>query len=135
VAEAETDLDPALPMVPCNISGINQVVLNLIVNAAHAIAQKTDGSGTAGKGIITVQTRNRGDYVEIRVGDTGGGIPENIRGRIFDPFFTTKAIGKGTGQGLAIARTIITEAHHGSIDFETETGSGTTFIIRLPLWI
>ena len=132
VAEVDTDLDPALPPVPCDVSAINQVVLNLIVNAAQAIADKI-GSGTSGKGTITLQTRNCNNYAEIRVSDTGIGIPENIRSRIFDPFFTTKEIGKGTGQGLAIARTIITETHHGSIDFESEAGLGTTFIIRLPL--
>ncbi len=132
VAELETDLDPALPLVPCNISAINQVVLNLLVNAAHAISEKTDG-GATGKGTITVRTKSLGDYAEIRITDTGAGIAENIRNRVFDPFFTTKSVGKGTGQGLAIARTIITEAHHGSIDFASEVGHGTTFIIRLPL--
>ncbi|MBU1567426.1 MAG: PAS domain S-box protein [Proteobacteria bacterium] len=133
VAKVETDLDPALSPVVCDISAINQVVLNLIVNAAHAIADNNESRNTADKGTITVQTRNRGDQVEIRIADTGGGIPEDIRNRIFDPFFTTKVVGKGSGQGLAIARTIITESHHGSIDFETEIGRGTTFIIRLPL--
>jgi two-component system, NtrC family, sensor kinase len=131
VATVETDLDPLLPQVPCVISGINQVMLNLIVNAAHAIAAATD-NGAVGKGIIRIQTRIQGDFAEIRVSDTGNGIPEAIRNRIFDPFFTTKEVGKGTGQGLAIARTIITESHHGTIDFITETGRGTTFIIRLP---
>ena len=133
VAEIATDLDPTLPPVPCNISAINQVVLNLLVNAAHAIADHKESSGAAGKGTITVQTRNMGEFAEIRITDTGGGIPEDIRSRIFDPFFTTKVVGKGSGQGLAIARTIITESHHGSIDFESEIGHGTTFIIRLPL--
>ncbi|MDP3479281.1 MAG: ATP-binding protein, partial [Desulfoprunum sp.] len=133
VADIATDLDPALPPVPCNISAINQVVLNLLVNAAHAISDHKESSGTADKGTITVQTRNIGEFAEIRITDTGGGIPEDIRSRIFDPFFTTKVVGKGSGQGLAIARTIITESHHGSIDFESEIGCGTTFIIRLPL--
>ena len=133
VANVETDLDPALPLVPCNISAINQVILNLIVNAAHAIADQQIVSGEAGKGTITLKTRNLGDFAEIRITDTGPGIPENIRPRIFDPFFTSKSVGKGTGQGLAIARTIITETHHGSIDFETEIGRGTTFIVRLPM--
>lgn len=132
VADLETDLDPQLPPVLCVISAINQVVLNLIVNAAHAIAEITDNGGT-GKGIIRVQTRRIVDFVEIRVTDTGIGIPEAIRNRIFDPFFTTKDVGKGTGQGLAIARTIIYETHHGSIEFESEIGRGTTFIVCLPL--
>ena len=132
VADLEADLDPSLPPVPCNVSAINQVVLIMIVNAAHAIAGITK-DGDAGKGRIGIRTRNLGDFVEIRISDTGGGIPENIRSRIFDPFFTTKEVGKGSGQGLAIARTIVTETHHGSIDFETELGLGTTFIVRLPL--
>jgi signal transduction histidine kinase len=109
----------------------NQVILNLIVNAAHAIADVVGKEG-AKKGTIRVQTRNCPDWVEIRVRDTGSGIPEKVRARIFDPFFTTKEIGKGTGQGLAIARSVVVDKHDGSIDFETEEGKGTTFIIRLP---
>lgn len=132
VADLETDLDPQLPPVFCVISAINQVVLNLIVNAAHAIAEATDNGGS-GKGSIRVQTRKIADDVEIRVTDSGNGIPEAIRNRIFDPFFTTKDVGKGTGQGLAIARTIICETHRGAIEFESEIGRGTTFIVRLPL--
>lgn len=132
VARLETDLDPSLPLVPCNISAINQVVLNLLVNAAHAISEKTDG-GANGMGTITVRTRNLGAYAEIAIADTGAGIAENIRNRVFDPFFTTKSVGKGTGQGLAIAHTIITETHQGTIDFDSEVGHGATFIIRLPL--
>lgn len=133
VADIETDLDPDLPPVPCILSSVNQVILNLIVNAAQSIAEKMTDKGNGAKGKISIQTRNLGDFAEIRVGDSGGGIPENIRNRVFDPFFTTKEVGKGTGQGLAIARNIITETHHGSIDFETELGHGSTFIIRLPL--
>ena len=132
VADIETDLDPTLPLVPCNISAINQVVLNLIVNAAHAIEESSEGGGR-GKGRIHIASKGLGDFAEIRVRDSGSGIPENIRNRIFDPFFTTKEVGKGTGQGLAIARTIICETHRGSITFDTETGRGTTFIILLPL--
>ncbi len=132
VAYIETDLDPGLSSVPCNISDINQVILNLIVNAAHAIADQQIVSNSATKGAITLKTRGIGNFAEIRVTDTGSGIPEGIRGRIFDPFFTTRSVGKGIGQGLAIARTIITKNHHGTIDFETGVGCGTTFIIRLP---
>ncbi len=132
VADVETDFDPDLPKVPCVASAINQVILNLIVNAAHTIADLTE-NGAQRKGKITITTRTLGDFVEIRVSDTGKGIPEEFRNRIFDPFFTTKDVGKGTGQGLAIARTIITETHHGSIEFETDLGRGTTFIIKLPL--
>jgi signal transduction histidine kinase len=72
------------------------------------------------------------DWAEIRIQDTGSGIPEKVQSRIFDPFFTTKAIGKGTGQGLAIAHSVVVDKHNGSIHFETEEGKGTTFIIRLP---
>lgn len=131
VADLETDFDPTLPFVFCQPGEFNQVILNLIVNASHAIADVV-GNGTGEKGAIKVQTRNCAKSVEIRVKDTGAGIPEEVRTRIFDPFFTTKAIGKGTGQGLAIARSIIVDRHHGSIDFETKVGEGTTFIIRLP---
>ena len=131
VAELETAFDPSLPMVSCQPGEFNQVILNLIVNAAHAIA---DGAGEHGgeKGIIRVQTQRLDDSIEIRIQDTGTGIPESVRTRIFDPFFTTKEIGKGTGQGLAIARSVIVDKHDGTLEFETEDGKGTTFIIRLP---
>jgi len=132
VAEVQTDFDPSLPPVPCLPGEFNQVVLNLIVNAAHAIADVV-GDGSRGKGTIHIQTRRNGNWAEIRVRDTGTGIPEAVRGRIFDPFFTTKEVGKGTGQGLAIAHSVIVKKHGGSITFETEVGKGTTFIIRLPI--
>jgi len=103
----------------------------LVVNSAHAIADVI-GKGGPEKGKIKVQTRNCPEWDEVRIQDTGSGIPENIRERIFDPFFTTKEIGKGTGQGLAIARSVIVDKHGGTIHFETEEGKGTTFIIRLP---
>jgi PAS domain S-box-containing protein len=131
VAEMETDFDPSLPMVSCLPGEFNQVILNLIVNATHAISDVVHRNGLE-KGKILVQTRNSGEWVEIRLQDTGSGIPEKIRSRIFDPFFTTKEIGKGTGQGLAIARSVIVDKHGGSIHFETEEGKGTTFIIRIP---
>jgi PAS domain S-box-containing protein len=131
VADLETDFDPSLPPISCLPGEFNQVILNLIVNAAHAISDVIAKGGPQ-KGKITVQTRNCQDGVEIRIQDTGSGIPENIRSRIFDPFFTTKEIGKGTGQGLAIARSVVVDKHNGSIRFETEEGQGTTFIIRLP---
>lgn len=132
VSEVTLDLDPKLPPVPCLPGEFNQAVLNLIVNAAHAIAAVA-GSGEAAKGMITVTTRKDGDWVEIRIQDTGTGIPEKIRDRVFDPFFTTKPVGKGTGQGLAIARSVVVDKHGGTIKFETEAGRGTTFIIRLPM--
>ncbi|MBN2560066.1 MAG: response regulator [Phycisphaerae bacterium] len=132
VAEMETELDAALPLVPCLVGEFNQVILNLIVNAAHAIADVV-GDDAAGKGTITISTRRDGDWAEVRVRDTGTGILEEHRPRIFDHFFTTKEVGKGTGQGLAIAYSVVTEKHGGTITFETETGKGTTFIIRLPI--
>jgi PAS domain S-box-containing protein len=131
VANMETDLDPSIPLIPCQPGEFNQVILNLIVNAAHAIADVVRDSGLD-KGNIKIRTRNFPEWAEIRVQDSGSGIPEGVRSRIFDPFFTTKEIGKGTGQGLAIARSVIVDKHGGTIHFETETGIGTTFVIRLP---
>jgi signal transduction histidine kinase len=129
-AELKTDLDPNLPFVPCNIGEINQVVLNLIVNAAHAIR---DSELKNGNGLILVSTRQYDQYVVITIQDDGGGIPEHVQGKIFEPFFTTKEVGVGTGQGLAIAHNVITKSHGGHIWFETEQGKGTTFFIRLSL--
>jgi PAS domain S-box-containing protein len=131
VADLETDYDPSLPKVSCLPGEFNQVILILIVNAAHAIADVI-GESSSVKGKIKVQTRNCPEWDEVRIQDTGPGIPENIQARIFDPFFTTKEIGKGTGQGLAIARSVIVDKHGGTIHFETEQGKGTTFVIRLP---
>ncbi|KPK74636.1 MAG: hypothetical protein AMJ79_13540 [Phycisphaerae bacterium SM23_30] len=132
VADLQKDFDSDLPLVSCLPGELNQVILNLIVNAAHAISEVIEeGSGT--KGTITVSTRKVGAEAEIRVSDTGAGIPEEIRTRIFEPFFTTKDIGKGSGQGLALAHAVIVEKHGGTIHFESETGRGTTFIIRLPM--
>jgi signal transduction histidine kinase len=127
-AEVQTDLAD-LPPVVCNLGDLNQVFLNLLVNAAHAIAEVV-AEGERGR--ITVRTRPDGPDVVIVVEDTGGGIPEAVRERVFDPFFTTKEVGRGTGQGLTLARTII-EQHRGSIEFETDIGRGTTFTIRLPV--
>ena len=132
VAELKTDLDPDLPLVECVIGEINQVVLNLIINAVHAIADaiQIDPQGTW---LITLSTRQNGPWAEIRVTDTGMGIPPEVQPKIFEPFFTTKDVGKGTGQGLAIARRIVVEKHKGQLFFETEPGKGTTFIVRLPI--
>jgi signal transduction histidine kinase len=131
VAEVETDLCATLPLVNCYAGEINQVVLNLIVNAAHTIGDVV--KNTDRKGRIRVATRVLDDMVEISISDTGKGIPVEVRGRIFDPFFTTKEVGKGTGQGLAIARSVIVDKHGGTLHFETELGVGTTFFIRLPI--
>jgi len=132
VAEIELDLDPQLPAVPCFIGEFNQCILNLVVNAAHAIGDVAKNA-PASKGRITVRTRLDGCCAEVRVSDTGTGIAELIRPKIFEPFFTTKGVGKGTGQGLYLAYQTIVKKHQGTITFESETGKGTTFIIRLPL--
>jgi len=132
VAEVVTEFDAELPDVTCLSGELNQVFLNLIVNAAHAIGDMLGDDATE-KGTITVGTRRDGEWVELFVRDTGTGIPEDVRARIFDPFFTTKEVGKGTGQGLAIARSIVVDKHGGTIDCETKQGKGTTFIVRLPI--
>lgn len=131
VADVELELDPACPQLLCVLGELNQALLNLIVNAAQAIADVVH-DGANGKGVIRIATGSDGETAEIRISDTGGGIPAEVRSRIFDPFFTTKEVGKGTGQGLAIARSVIVERHGGSIDVETEVGRGTTFVLRLP---
>jgi signal transduction histidine kinase len=131
VADMQLEMDPNLPLVPCCVSELSQVFLNLIVNAAQAIE---DGLARDGeKGTIRISSTRSQTHVEVRVYDTGPGVAEQARARVFDPFFTTKEVGRGTGQGLAIARAIVREKHRGTISFETETGKGTTFVVRLPL--
>ena len=134
VADVRTHLDPDLPLVPCLAGEINQVLLNLVVNAAHAIAD-VPHQGEGSLGTITLSTRRDGDWVEISVADTGTGIPEHVRDRVFDPFFTTKEVGKGTGQGLTLAHAVIVKKHGGSIWLNSEVGKGTTFFVRLPILI
>lgn len=129
VADVETHLG-ALPHVVCNLSDLNQVFLNLIVNAAHAIEDAQ--AGKSEKGTIRIGTASDGDDAVVTISDTGCGIPERVRTRIFDPFFTTKAVGRGSGQGLAIARTIV-DRHAGTLAFDSQVGTGTTFTIRLPI--
>ncbi len=131
VARLETALAAELPLVPCLVAEFNQVILNLVVNAADAIVERF-GEGGADRGLIRVSTRKAASSVEVSVSDNGAGIPAEIRGRIFDPFFTTKRIGKGTGQGLAISRSVIVDKHDGTIDCASQPGVGTTFTIRLP---
>ena len=132
VAEMEVDFASDLPLAHCFAGEISQVFLNIIVNGAHAIGDFTKG-GSRGKGIISIGTRKAENSIQIRISDTGGGIPEEIQDRVFDPFFTTKALGKGTGQGLAIARRVVVDKHQGSLSFETEKGRGTCFVIELPV--
>jgi PAS domain S-box-containing protein len=130
VADVETNFG-RIPPVICHIGDISQVFLNLIVNAADAIREAVAICG--GRGVIGVSTRNDGAFVKIEVSDTGAGVPPSIRQRIFDPFFTTKEVGRGSGQGLAISRSIVVVKHHGTLTFNTSLGEGTTFTIRLPI--
>jgi two-component system, NtrC family, sensor kinase len=130
VADVELDLDRSLSPVLCLPGDFNQVILNILVNAAHAIGERV--KGTTDKGRITIRTEADGEYCKLSVSDTGAGISEENRRKIFDPFFTTKEVGKGTGQGLAITHNIVVTKHGGTIDFESELGKGTTFVVRVP---
>jgi signal transduction histidine kinase/DNA-binding response OmpR family regulator len=131
VAEMDMDCAVDLPLVPCLASELSQVFLNIIVNSAHAIDNMNkDSKKEMGK--ISIRTTKIPHGVEIRITDTGGGIPEHIQERVFEPFFTTKVRGKGTGQGLAIAHRVIVDKHQGRLSFASEKGQGTTFIIELP---
>lgn len=132
VSEVVTDLSPDLPLVPCVVDEFNQVMLNLIVNAAHAIGDALKLRGGE-KGKITVRTRLEGAWAVVEVEDTGTGIPDEIRKRVFEPFFTTKSVGKGTGQGLAIVQTVVAKHHHGTVELTSEVGCGSKFILRFPL--
>jgi two-component system, NtrC family, sensor kinase len=128
-ADVETKF-AELPPVMCNIGELNQVFLNLLINAAHAIA---DGGKEAGSGKISVSTELKGEVVEIAFADNGCGIRKEILDKIFDPFFTTKEVGRGTGQGLAITRSIIVDKHKGSVQVDSKVGVGTKFILQLPI--
>lgn len=133
VARLVTDYDPQLPAVELIPSDIGQVVVNLVVNAAHAIADSREKEAKTDElGLITIRTRHDEQAVYLDVSDTGSGIPEGVRARIFDPFFTTKHVGQGSGQGLAISRQIVHEKHQGQLSFTSEVGQGTTFTIKLP---
>ena len=131
VAEMVTELDSTLPLVPCFLGELNQVILNMIVNAAHAINDNRNETDPLGR--ITISTLLVNDDVEIRITDSGCGMPEDVSKRIFEPFFTTKGVGKGTGQGLAIAYAVIVDKHNGSVEVDSQPGKGTTFVIRLPM--
>jgi signal transduction histidine kinase len=127
IADVDKEL-AQLPMVVCHPAELGQVFLNLIVNAAHAMETPERTRGRLG-----IKTLVDGTDVVISISDTGCGIPDAIRERIFDPFFTTKEVGRGTGQGLAIARSIIVERHGGSLSLDSTPGAGTTFHIRVPI--
>jgi two-component system, NtrC family, sensor kinase len=129
VADLRLELG-SVPPVNCRVGEINQAILNLVVNASHAISDVVEG--TQRRGTIVVSTRADGDWACVSVSDDGCGIPETIRDKIFDPFFTTKEVGTGTGQGLALARSVIA-SHGGTLSFQSTVGHGTTFEIRIPI--
>ena len=134
VARMDRALESTLPKVRCLVGEVNQVILNLIVNAAHAISDaRTPAASEHDLGMIRIETGVNAGFAEIRISDTGGGIPPHIQHRLFEPFFTTKEVGRGTGQGLTLARSIIVDHHNGYINFTTEVGKGTTFVVGLPL--
>jgi signal transduction histidine kinase len=129
VAEVKTELED-LPLVTCHIGELNQVILNMVINSAHAIAEAKTAEDRPG--VIVIRTRVRAMRIELEIEDNGCGIAHDALDKIFDPFYTTKEIGKGTGQGLAIARAVI-ERHAGKIEVASRVGQGTTFLIRLPV--
>jgi signal transduction histidine kinase len=132
VAQMELNLDTGVGLVPCYEGELKQVVLNLLVNAAHAIAEKQQKTGDHTQGRIGVATSRVGETIQIAVSDSGTGMDEATRMRIFDPFFTTKEVGKGTGQGLAMAHSCVVVKHGGSIEVDSVVGEGTTFRLILP---
>lgn len=136
---ASSEIDPvadvvvelgALPLVSCELADVNQVLLHLLSNAAHAVA---DEVARRGRGRISVRTWAEEAGVAVAVEDTGPGIRDEVAARMFDPFFTTKVVGQGTGQGLALAHTVIVGRHGGRLSFDTRLGEGTTFVVRLPV--
>lgn len=132
-ADIQLNLAPDLPLIPCFSDEMGQVFLNIIVNAAHAIAEKFGDNPENKKGTIEITSTQDGDLVEVRIKDDGPGMLDIVKDRIFDPFFTTKEVGKGTGQGLAIVHDVVTGIHKGTIAVDSDVGRGTTFIIRLPV--
>ncbi len=132
IAELELDLDPAVGLVPCYEGELKQVVLNIIVNAAHAITARRTATGTTELGRIALRSERSDDVVRVSISDDGIGMDDATRRRIFDPFFTTKEVGKGTGQGLSLAHSIIVQKHGGQIEVVSEPGQGSCFILVLP---
>lgn len=131
VADVEKHLGK-LPLVPCLAGGIRQVLLNLVCNAAQAVDERNKKTGRQ-RGHITITSSHDDTFVTLAVADDGQGMPAAVKARMFEPFFTTKPVGKGTGQGLALSRTIIVDKHGGEISFESQEGVGTTFFVRLPI--
>jgi two-component system NtrC family sensor kinase len=119
-----------LPPVTCNIGGLNQVFLNILVNAAHAIQ---DAGKDLASGEIKISTALDGDTAVIRISDNGCGVPPEHLSKLYDPFFTTKEVGRGTGQGLAITHSILVDKHGGDIGVKSRVGVGTEFVLRLPV--
>jgi len=132
VADMQIDVTPQMPPVPCIRDDIYSVLLNIIINAAHAIASQVE-AGRYEKGLIQIRARALADCVRITIVDNGCGIADTARGRVFEPFYSTKAVGKGTGQGLAIAHSIVVQKHRGRLWFDSVPGEGTSFHIELPL--
>lgn len=132
IADVQTDYQPNLPRVECYSDEMNQVFLNLIVNATHAIREASKKQARK-RGKLTIRTRLIDNDVQIEIQDNGTGIPLSVRARVFDPFFTTKQAGEGTGQGLTICHNIVVQKHHGNIWFDTELDRGTTFFVRIPI--
>jgi two-component system, NtrC family, sensor kinase len=128
VADVELHLGD-LPLVACHVGELNQVFLNLLVNAAHAIQDRPQ----RGRGKIVITSHLDRDHALISIADDGDGIPEAVQARVFDPFFTTKEVGRGSGQGLSIARSIVVDRHKGTLTFQTAAGRGTTLFVRIPL--
>lgn len=128
----ETDFDESLPLVECVVGDINQVILNILVNAIHAIEEKYHDADMH-NGAILICTTSREDRVYIDIQDNGIGMSESIKSKVFDQFFTTKDVGQGTGQGLSIAYRLIKDKHHGNIELRSEIGQGTTFSVSLPI--
>lgn len=140
VARVATDFQPDMPLVPCHGGEISQVILNLVLNAAHAIEDKANGGGANGGGAggkeggaISIVVRTNGANAEIAVTDTGIGIDDQDKERVFDLFFTTKDPGRGSGHGLSICQTIVSRKHGGALTFRSQRGVGTTFVVALPL--
>ena len=132
LADVETHYQPDMSRVECYSDEMNQVFLNLIINASHAIRDASTQKAR-GRGKLTIRTRQIDQDVQIEIGDNGTGIPLSARARIFDPFFTTKQVGEGTGQGLTICHEIVVQKHHGTVWFDTEIDKGTTFFVRIPI--